>query len=416
MYRNIPQNVQDSVKWLYQKLCAYTHISGTSSTIITVYQNISEPSSTDTLPDLPNPDEENKTTHPELLGPANLDKGMGDLKLWSQLPEILKADMKEICKVEGNGYCLIESIIEALAQDYDIYYSKDQLIEYISKELCDKLDYTRYLRQPVTQEEVNFNLLNMTTSKTYSRVVTNMYLPAISSALDLHIKTIQNISGYYAIVNTLPIHTIDESSKKTITLIIQDGIYQAVVDIKGPTTPTSNSPRLSKFNPSPIFRVKPPSKSQVIIISDDSSENPSPVSSPTAVSSPIIIQPEEQREDPFLQMSKDADALIRKLKEEPEEEELVDISWQDVLVIRNGQRRTSFDMNPFKGMIPDIVDQIPYDINGTKYYIIDVLEDQQLFVKYRDGRYFEMNTSTRKGFMGVRRLGKCRGNFICRNP
>ena len=307
------------------------------------------------------------------MDPGNLDKGMGDFRLWSQLPEILKADMKEICKVEGKGYCLIESIIEALAQDYDIYYNKDQLIEYISKELCDKPDYTRYLRQPITQDEVNFNLLNMTTSKTYSRVVTDMYLPAISSALDLHIKTIQNISGYYAVVNTLPINTIDESSKKTITLIIQDGIYQPVVDMKRPTTPTpSNSPQSSKYNPSLIFRAKPHSTAQVIVISDDSCENFSPVSSP----SPIVIQPEEQREDPFLQLSRDADALIRRLKEEPEEEELVDITWQDALVIRNGQRRTSFDMNPFKGMIPDVVDQIPYDINGTKYYMIDVPEDQ----------------------------------------
>ena len=32
-------------------------------------------------------------------------------------------------------------------------------------------------------------------------------------------------------------------------------------------------------------------------------------------------------------------------------------------------------MNPFKGMIPDVVEKIPYDINGTKYYMIDVPED-----------------------------------------
>ena len=44
---------------------------------MTVYQNISEPSSTDTLPDLPNPDEENKPIHPEVMDPSNLDKGMG---------------------------------------------------------------------------------------------------------------------------------------------------------------------------------------------------------------------------------------------------------------------------------------------------------------------------------------------------
>ena len=71
---------------------------------------------------------------------------MGYLKLWSQLPEILNEDGKEVVKVKGKGYCLIESIVEALAQDYDIFYSTDEIIEYISKELIDKPDYTRYLR------------------------------------------------------------------------------------------------------------------------------------------------------------------------------------------------------------------------------------------------------------------------------
>ena len=101
------------------------------------------------------------------MDPGNLDKGMGDFRFWSQLPEILKADMKEICKVEGNGYCLIESIIEALAQDYDIYYYKDQLIEYISKELCDKPDCTRYLRQPITQEDHNSDYSRWDLSASY---------------------------------------------------------------------------------------------------------------------------------------------------------------------------------------------------------------------------------------------------------
>ena len=89
--------------------------------------------------------------------------------------------------------------------------------------------------------------------------------------------------------------------------------------MKRPTTPTpSNSLQSSKYNPSPIFRAKLPSTAQVIVISDDSCENISPVSSPTVVSSLIVIQPQEQREDPFLQLSKDADALIRRLKEEPD--------------------------------------------------------------------------------------------------
>ena len=378
-------------------------ISVSSSTVTTDYQNISDPSTTSTLPDLPDPDDTTPppyTCTPNPTASSSLDQGMGYLKLWSQLPEILNEDGKEVVKVKGKGYCLIESIVEALAQDYDIFYSTDEIIEYISKELIDKPDYTRYLRQPITQDVVDFNLLNMTTSKTYSRVVTDMYLPSISSALDLHIKTIQNISGYYGVVNTLPINTIDEAAKKTITLIIENGIYQPVVDKKCATPP----PALPNLHQSPVFRIQ--QSSDYIVISSDSSEPCSPIASP------INIQPQE---DSFLALTNEADQLLARLKKEPEEEEIPNIEWEHGL-LRSESRRLKMDMTLFKGMVPDVVNKIPYNINGTKYYMIDVPEEETFFSKYRDGRYFDLNTSTRKGFRGVRRIGKCRGNYVCSNP
>ena len=63
----------------------------------------------------------------------------------------------------------------------------------------------------------------------------------------------------------------------------------------------------------------------------------------------------------------------------------------------------------------DVVAEIPYDIDGTRWYIIDVPEEDAFFAKYRDGRFFQIHTSRRKGFNGVRRLGKCRSNFACDN-
>ena len=78
-------------------------------------------------------------------------------------------------------------------------------------------------------------------------------------------------------------------------------------------------------------------------------------------------------------------------------------------------KKLQFDMSPFRGMLPDVVDHIPHDIDGTHFYLIDVPEDDNFCSKYRDGRYFLMNPSSRKGFRGVRRVGKCRGNFICLN-
>ena len=98
------------------------------------------------------------------------------------------------------------------------------------------------MRVPICQEEVTFNLLNLTTSKKYSRVVADMYLPAISSALGLHIRTIQNISGYFPVVNTLPLNTKPGDSKKVITLIIKDGIYQPIVKIPNEETRMPSPP------------------------------------------------------------------------------------------------------------------------------------------------------------------------------
>ena len=71
------------------------------------------------------------------------------------------------------------------------------------------------------------------------------------------------------------------------------------------------------------------------------------------------------------------------------------------------------DKSPFRGMLPGVVDHIPHDIDGTHFYLIDVPEDDNFCSKYRDSRYYLMNTSSRKGFRGVRGVGKCRGNYIC---
>ena len=79
-------------------------------------------------------------------------------------------------------------------------------------------------------------------------------------------------------------------------------------------------------------------------------------------------------------------------------------------------RKLSFSMEEYKDMVPTVVAEIPYDIDGTRWYMIDVPEEDAFFAKYRDGRFFQLHTSRRKGFNGVRRLGKCRGNFVRIHP
>ena len=61
-------------------------------------------------------------------------------------------------------------------------------------------------------------------------------------------------------------------------------------------------------------------------------------------------------------------------------------------------------MKLYKGMVPKVVQKIPHDVDGLQYFIIDVPEEEPFCTKYRDGRYFELYSSTRKTLRnGVRR-------------
>ena len=82
---------------------------------------------------------------------SNFYKGLGELKKWSDLPEILEKDNKKVVRVEGKGLCLIEAMSTCLSLEYDILIEPDKLIELISKEVCTHPEYTKYLKVPLSQ-------------------------------------------------------------------------------------------------------------------------------------------------------------------------------------------------------------------------------------------------------------------------
>ena len=80
------------------------------------------------------------------------------------------------------------------------------------------------------------------------------------------------------------------------------------------------------------------------------------------------------------------------------------------------------DMEIFTAIVPEVVDSIPHAIDGDGIYYIKCSEgenneedDTSWQRRYKDGRYFQLHTSRRKGFTGTRRIGRCRGNFKCIN-
>ena len=101
-------------------------------------------------------------------------RGVSQLNKWEDVPQILKQDSRFIRATEGKGFCLIESVQGALAEDYDIFMSCENIIDQIANQLVDDLEYLKYL----TQADVNAAIKYGTSTRNYGRLVSDMYMPA----------------------------------------------------------------------------------------------------------------------------------------------------------------------------------------------------------------------------------------------
>ena len=148
------------------------------------------------------------------------------------LPTILKKDRKKVLPPKADGVNLMEGIIRCLWEEYDISINYDQLVKFLATEICNITEYTRYMKAPLSQNEINHNFLAFDKKNEYARLVADLYLPAISNALDMHLRVIQNIAGYYEIMNTYPLpNDFNPMQKKTIILIVIDDCYHPVVRV-----------------------------------------------------------------------------------------------------------------------------------------------------------------------------------------
>ena len=58
------------------------------------------------------------------------------------------------------------------------------------------------------------------------------------------------------------------------------------------------------------------------------------------------------------------------------------------------------------------VEEIPWDVDRDQKYTIEC-EEEEYIDKSKDGRWFEMHTSSRKGLDGQRKSGVCIGSLMC---
>ena len=387
-------------------------------------------------------------------------RGVSQLNKWEDVPQILKQDNRFIRATEGKGFCLIESVQCALAEDYDIFMSCENIIDHIANQLVDDPEYLKYSKRPLTQADVNAAIKFGTSTRIYGRLVSDMYMPALATALQLHIRVITNVHGYYTIMHNTPLKTYENAHWKVINLLDDEGKYQPIVYVKPEdqpststdTTDTDTSPENPKAStkgetqpadePEVPTTVQTPTTSPGKVTQDlnalsiDLDTNVTVI--PETQISQIAIIPETQLSQiPNAQCTSNdnvnntidetniedvvivddhsdahADGTAIQIEESLSPASSTENSPTQEFSIGPGRY---FSMQPFARMVPEVVESIPANINGKRFYMIDLQEGESYTKKYKDGRYFAMHTSKRKGFRGVRKVGTCKGNFECGN-
>ena len=395
-------------------------------------------------------------------------RGVSQLMKWEDLPQILQQDRRQIKETPGKGFVLLESIQTCLAEDYDIFMTLDQIIDKAAEELVKNPEYMKYYKAPLSQADVHAAVKLGTSTRNYGRLVTDTYIPALSTSLQLHFRVLTNVHGYYALMHTTPMGCNEDPKNpwKVINLILTDEEkYQPVIFINEnnmePTTDKAKS-QFSLFPDVMIVEetqkestpIEPPANEpqQVVLVTGSDVTTTEPPSllqeqeqSPLVgtateqecVVSPIQIPSQPKQVDEHDSSIADSVTTIPETQlcgavtdsqsnplDEPDVpsqittpaktngDNIQPITEQNNLVLGSGRY---FSMEPFRKMIPEVVDRLPHKINGRKFYMLDVDENDKYTDKYKDGRYFSMHSSKRKGFRGVRKVGKCKGNYKCNN-
>ena len=77
-------------------------------------------------------------------------------------------------------------------------------------------------------------------------------------------------------------------------------------------------------------------------------------------------------------------------------------------------RGKPFPMYLFKNIVPKVTEHTPGMIDGNTLYHVRTSREKWL-QDTSDLRYFDMQTSSRAGYLGLRKIGTCQGSYICNN-
>ena len=322
---------------------------------------------------------------------------------WDEIPHILEYHKKVVRPVKGNGFCIMESIQEALNADHNIQVPIDVMVEKIIEELLENPEYTRYYKTPYTQQDLADYIKRTVNTTEHGEKMATMFIPPLATAMNIEIKYFKNYKNYYCQNSIKPINREDEEQeKKTIFLLFTGEQFHPLVcegameETMAETVPhVYLSPGTNPHHSPPVQQ----DPTEDMYISPGSLPyNSTPVQDPSS-------------ED--LYISPGSPQIISSSSENHSIQEVSVFTSSESEVIGRGK---AFDMSIFQTIPPKKVDMLPHDINGRAVYCININDGEDYKKKYLDGRYFKLTNTSRKGFEGERKIGKCQGNLRCTNP
>ena len=134
------------------------------------------------------------------------------MKTRAEIPQILEQDMREVEEVEGKGLRVLESVIHCLRVDYDLFYTKEDLIHKVIEEMLTNPNQGQFFRGNINPFAIKAEYQFGAASHVYGKVMGDICLRTVANALNITIRTIMNVHGYYAVMNIHPTNLSTEAN------------------------------------------------------------------------------------------------------------------------------------------------------------------------------------------------------------
>ena len=307
-----------------------------------------------------------RPTEPDMTEPQVTDE------CWSDLGLHLFNHNRKIVHSYGDGFCFLYAIEEALCNDHKMSMSVESMAHMIVGELADNLhEYAEgYLGEP---GDLIADAIKFFESKQYRMDVVDIIVPAVSKALHIGLYIYQNNAGFIQLLKQF------EGYPEKVIYLVYSVLPQTVVCEDTRHYDAAIRRSISSPTATHIFPAFDGAEFELGLESDKEQEEPS--------------QDIPQHEHHF---------------------DFGEVEEAEEQMIERKRKRSKFPDHVFEEIIPEVVDDLPDDIDGTKAYQI-LCSPKHMLEKQNDQRHFIMKVSKRKGFGGRRRIGWCSGSLRCMN-